>query len=135
MTVELGVLTDRGSLVRSIASEKLCAAGVLCFLCISQVVLWAIGPDLVNAGLPTNVLEVALWGREWLIVSYKHPNLPGWILQIVDQLSGTHAIAAYLVSQSFVIATLVFVYLLAIDVLKNSWAALAASGLLLSLFF
>jgi 4-amino-4-deoxy-L-arabinose transferase-like glycosyltransferase len=70
-----------------------------------------------------------MWGREWVIGTYKHPNLPGWVLEASRVLSGgAVGWPAYLVSQVFVAAAYLFVFLLGRALMA---ADLAATGTLL----
>ncbi|MBI2718738.1 MAG: glycosyltransferase family 39 protein [Rhizobiales bacterium] len=108
---------------------------LLLLICTYQFAVWTVAPLIMTQGLHVNILSVALWGREWLLVSYKHPNLPGWVFEIAEGLFGYTTVMAYALSQTFVIATLIFVYLLAADILRDRFQALAATALLLGVFY
>jgi 4-amino-4-deoxy-L-arabinose transferase-like glycosyltransferase len=64
-----------------------------------------------------------MWGREWVIATYKHPAMPSWVLEITRLATGTVGWPAYLVSQLFIAATFIFVYLLGRDLLGPRRAA------------
>ena len=64
-----------------------------------------------------------MWGREWVIATYKHPALPSWVLEATRILTGAVGWPAYLVSQLFVAATFLFVYLLGCDLMGRQRAA------------
>jgi hypothetical protein len=108
---------------------------VLAVLCAYQLVVWSLAPLVLDRGLHVNILQVALWGREWLMVSYKHPNLPGWAFEGAEEMFGYSALLAYVLAQIFVTATIVFVYLTARDLLEDRWLAVAATAVVPSLFY
>jgi 4-amino-4-deoxy-L-arabinose transferase-like glycosyltransferase len=97
-------------------------------LCAAQVVGWTLAPTLANDALPPDVLEGYMWGREWVLGTYKHPALPSWGLETSRILTGAVGWPAYLVAQIFVAATFVFVFLLGRDLLGT---ARGAAGTLL----
>jgi 4-amino-4-deoxy-L-arabinose transferase-like glycosyltransferase len=88
-----------------------------------QVVAWTLAPALTQSGLPLDVVEGYMWGREWVIATYKHPAMPSWLLEISRLATGAVGWPAYLVSQLFIAATFVFVYLLGRDLLGPKRAA------------
>src|SRR5690349_1366919 len=61
-------------------------AGVLTLICLFQFSIWTVAPLAINSGLHVNILSVALWGREWVMLSYKHPNLPCWVFEAAESL-------------------------------------------------
>jgi len=88
-----------------------------------QIVAWTLAPALTHSSLPLDVIEGYMWGREWVIATYKHPALPSWVLEISRIATGTVGWPAYLVSQLFIAATFLFVYLLGRDLLGPRRAA------------
>lgn len=94
-------------------------------LCVLQVLLWTIIPALVNKTPPTDTMEGYMWGREWILMSYKHPQMPAWLLEISRILTGSVTWGHYLLSQIMVVGVYVFVYLMGRDMM-GSRAALAA---------
>ena len=72
---------------------------------------------------PLDVVEGYMWGREWVIATYKHPALPSWVLEATRIVTGAVGWPAYLVSQLFVAATFVFVYRLGCDLMGRQRAA------------
>jgi 4-amino-4-deoxy-L-arabinose transferase-like glycosyltransferase len=93
-----------------------------------QVVAWTLAPALTHSGLPIDVVEGYMWGREWVLATYKHPAMPSWALEASRVITGAIGWPAYLVSQLFVVATYVFVFLLGRHLLG---AERAAAGTLL----
>jgi 4-amino-4-deoxy-L-arabinose transferase-like glycosyltransferase len=106
----------------------------LALLCLSQILCWTVVPALVDAAPPGDVVESFMWGREWVLLTYKHPQLPGWLLEISHLLTGSFRWPQYLLAQLVVSATFVFVYLLGRDMLGRT-RALAAVLLMPSLYF
>ncbi len=93
-----------------------------------QVVLWTLAPALTHSAPPLDVVESIMWGREWVLATYKHPAMPSWVLQAFWQLTGSVGWPAYFASQLFIAATFVLVFLLGRDLMGP---ARAAAGTLL----
>lgn len=87
--------------------------GLLAIFVAVHAILWTLAPAVSHLSVPLDVAEGYGWGREWVIATYKHPNLPGWILEASRLVTARPGWPAYLVSQAFVAATFGFVYLLA----------------------
>ncbi|HUS96229.1 MAG TPA: hypothetical protein VMX97_05780, partial [Hyphomicrobiaceae bacterium] len=49
--------------------------------CAIQIIIWTLVPALSNHAPPIDVVEGYMWGREWVIGTYKHPALPSWVLE------------------------------------------------------
>lgn len=107
---------------------------VVALLCLTQILFWTVAPALVDAAPPGDVVEGFMWGREWVLLTYKHPQLPAWLLEASHLLTGSFRWPQYLLSQLVVSATFIFVYLLARDMLGRT-RALAAVLLMPSLYF
>ena len=99
---------------------------------LTMAVLWTLVPALIHTSPPLDVVESAVWGREWVIATYKHPAMPAWVLELSRSVSGGRiGWSAYAVSQIFNLATLALTYLLARD-LAGARVATAAVLTLLS---
>ncbi|TIV95324.1 MAG: glycosyltransferase family 39 protein, partial [Mesorhizobium sp.] len=107
---------------------------MLALLCLTQIACWTLMPALVNVGPPYDVVEGFMWGREWVLLTYKHPQLPCWLLEISHLLTGSFRWPQYMLSQLLVSTTFVLVYLLARDIM-GSTRALAAVLLMPSIYF
>ncbi|RWC28215.1 MAG: glycosyltransferase family 39 protein [Mesorhizobium sp.] len=107
---------------------------VLALLCLTQILCWTVAPALVDVSPPNDVVEGFMWGREWVLLTYKHPQLPGWLLETSHLLTGSFRWPQYLVAQLTISATFVLVYLLGRDMLGRT-RALAAVLLMPSLYF
>src|SRR6516162_3479156 len=96
-----------------------------------QIVLWTVTPALINFAPPLDVVESYMWGREWVLATYKHPAMPSWIIEASRALAGG-AIGwpAYLASQLFIAVTFALVFVFGCDVMGSRRAA--AGTLLLS---
>lgn len=99
-----------------------------------QCLAWTIAPAVTHSAPPLDVVESYLWGREWVIGSNKHPNLPGWVLEASRALTGATGWPAYLASQLFVAATYGLVFGLGRDML-GAPRALAGTLLLAGVFY
>ena len=90
----------------------------------AQIVTWTLAPALTHSAPPIDVVEGYMWGREWVIATYKHPALPSWFLEASRVLTGgTIGWPAYLVSQLFIAATFGLVFLLGRDMMGPERAA------------
>jgi 4-amino-4-deoxy-L-arabinose transferase-like glycosyltransferase len=101
---------------------------LIALLVAGQIVAWTLAPILTHHAPPLDVVEGYMWGREWVIATYKHPALPSWALEASRLVTGGAGWPAYLVSQLFVAATFVFAFLLGRDL---TGAHRAAAGTLL----
>lgn len=94
-----------------------------------QVLAWTVVPALVNLTPPTDTVESYLWGREWRLLTYKHPQMPGWILDILHRLTGNYVWGHFFASQLMVALTFLAVYALGREMMGPR-AALAGVFLL-----
>ena len=93
--------------------------------------LWTIVPALVHLAPPLDVVESAMWGREWVVGTYKHPGIPAWFIEMGRVLNGgVTGWPVYLTSQLFTVATLGLTYLLARDLAGHQVATAAVISLL-----
>ena len=103
-------------------------------LCAAQAVAWTLAPALTHAAPPLDVVEMLVWGREGVVATFKHPNLPGLLLEAVRRLSFGASWPAYALAQLCVVATFAAVYLLGRDLLSPG-RALAGTALLTGVFY
>jgi hypothetical protein len=75
-----------------------------------------------------------MWGREWVLATYKHPALPSWALEASRLATGAVGWPAYLLSQVCVALTFLCVYLLGRDLMDRVRAA-AGTLLLIGVAF
>jgi hypothetical protein len=83
-------------------------AVLVALMAVCQIAAWTLAPALTHSSLPLDVVEGYMWGREWVVATYKHPALPSWVLEITRIVTGTVGWPAYLVSQLFIAATFLF---------------------------
>jgi 4-amino-4-deoxy-L-arabinose transferase-like glycosyltransferase len=98
-------------------------ASLVALFASAQIVLWTLAPSLTHSAPPIDVVEGYMWGREWLIATYKHPALPSWFLEASRLLTGTTGWPAYLTSQLFIAASFGMVFLLGRDMMGPERAA------------
>lgn len=99
-----------------------------------QALVWTLAPALTHHAPPLDVTESYLWGHEWVVGTFKHPNMPGWVLELSRELTGATGWPAYLASQLFVATTLLFVFLLGREMMDLP-RALAGMLLLFGVFY
>ncbi|MXY39565.1 MAG: glycosyltransferase family 39 protein [Rhodospirillaceae bacterium] len=103
-------------------------------LCAAQALFWTLAPALTHSAPPLDVVEMLVWGREGVVATYKHPNLPGLLLEAVRLASFGALWPVYLFGQGCVAATFAAVYLLGRDLLGPG-RALAGTLLLTGIFY
>ncbi len=106
-------------------------AMVLASLALFSAVIWIAVPALTRLAPPLDVVEGYMWGREWPLLTYKHPALPAWVIEASRIVTfGAIGWPIYVASQLFLLATLTFVFLLARDLVGDERALLAVLPLL-----
>ena len=103
-------------------------------LCLVQMVCWTLAPALTHSAPPLDLVEMLVWGREGVVATHKHPNLPGLVLDAVSRLSRGALWPSYLVSQALVAASFAGVYLLGRELLGPS-RALGGTLLLTGIYY
>jgi 4-amino-4-deoxy-L-arabinose transferase-like glycosyltransferase len=100
----------------------------------AQIIFWTLAPALSHTAPPLDVVEMYVWGREWVVATFKHPNLPGLVLEPFRLLAGQAGWTAYLVSQIFIAITFWAVFALGRD-LMDAPRALAGALMLTGVYF
>ncbi|MCY4230430.1 MAG: glycosyltransferase family 39 protein [Alphaproteobacteria bacterium] len=103
-------------------------------LCAGQAFFWTLAPALTHNAPPLDIVEMLVWGREGVVATYKHPNLPGLLLEAVRRLSSGALWPLYLLAQACVTASFAAVWLLGRDLLGPG-RALAGTLLLTGIFY
>jgi 4-amino-4-deoxy-L-arabinose transferase-like glycosyltransferase len=100
----------------------------------AQIVLWTAAPSFSHTSPPLDVIEMYVFGREHVIAVYKHPNLPGLVLEASRLLTGMVGWPAYLISQLFISATFLAVFALGRETM-DAPRALAGTLLLAGVYY
>jgi len=95
---------------------------------------WTLIPSLLHTALPLDVIESGSWGREFVAISYKHPNLPGLLIEAAYRLTGQYGWPQYLLSAVAGALSIWLVYLLGRRMLGEP-AAIAGALLLLGCYY
>lgn len=103
-------------------------------LALLQILFWTLAPALSHSAPPLDVVEMYAWGREGVVATFKHPNLPGLVLEPTRWLTGEAGWPAYLVSQIFIVVTFGAVFALGRE-LMDAPRALAGALLLTGVYF
>lgn len=97
----------------------------------AMVLLWTVLPALVHEAPPLDVAESAMWGREWVVGTYKHPAMPAWFIEAGRYLhGGTVGWPVYFASQLFGLATLLLTYVAGRDLVSQRVGIAAALSLI-----
>lgn len=107
---------------------------VLGGLCLAQLVGWSMAPMLSHAAPPLDVVEMYVWGREGVVATFKHPNLPGLVLEATRRLTGGAIWPSYVVSQLCVVGAYLGVFALGRELVGRR-RALAATLLLTGIVY
>lgn len=70
--------------------------------------IWSIVPAFISSSVPLDVSEGINWGSEWQWGYYKHPPFSSWVLYSFYKVFGH--IGPYLLSQLYVLITLLLIY-------------------------
>lgn len=100
----------------------------------AQIIFWTLAPGLSHTAPPLDVVEMYAWGREWVVATFKHPNLPGLVLEPLRLLGGDAGWTAYLASQIFIAITFWAVFMLGRDLMDGP-RALAGTLMLTGIYF
>jgi len=106
----------------------------LWILIAAQLAFWSLAPMLSHTAPPLDVVDEYATGREGVVAIFKHPNLPGLVLEASRLLTGVAGWPAYIVSQIFIVGTFAAVYALGRDLLGPS-RALIGTALLTGVYF
>ncbi len=106
----------------------------LAALCIAQFILWTTAPALSHDAMPLDMVEMYVWGREWVVATFKHPNLPGLMLEAVRSVTGSLPWTGFAVSQICIIVAYGAVFALGRDMLGGT-KALAGTLLLTGIYY
>ncbi len=106
----------------------------LAALMLAQIFFWTLAPLFSHSAPPLDVVEMYAWGREWVVATFKHPNLPGLVLEALRPVTGNAWQAAFVVSQLCIALTFWAVYALGRD-LMGPPRALAGTLLLTGVYF
>lgn len=98
------------------------------------VLLWTVIPTLLHSAPPLDVVESGTWGRELVLTSYKHPNLPGLLIEATYMLSGQYGWPQYLLSACAGALTVWLIFLLGKD-LFGAPAGAAGAVLLFGCYY
>ena len=107
-------------------------SGLILLLCL-QFLVWGLFAPLFHSSHPLDVVELTTLSNEWVIANYKHPNLPGLLLDLMTYLTGPFW-SVYLLSQFSIIAAYLCVYNLGKE-LVGSTQSLVSVLLLSSVFY
>jgi 4-amino-4-deoxy-L-arabinose transferase-like glycosyltransferase len=100
----------------------------------AQFAFWTLAPLLSHSAPPLDVVEMYAWGREGVVATFKHPNLPGLVLEGLRRITGIAGWPAYVVSQIFICTTFWAVFALGRE-LMDERRALAGVLMLTGIYF
>ena len=106
---------------------------ILVLLCVLQFLIWGGLAPLFHTSLPLDVAELTTFSGEGVVANYKHPNLPGLLLDLFSWMLGRVEVV-YLLSQLSIIAAYLAIYALATEFVGKE-KALIATLLTSSIFY
>lgn len=75
--------------------------------------LWWVGPALVHASPPLDVVEGWVWGKEWQAGYYKHPPLSPWLTAASVAVFGRNLWAIFVLSPLVTVGCFIALWILA----------------------
>lgn len=85
-------------IVYSLLPEPRILERLFWFFAATHLILWTLVPALSSPNAPLDTIEGFVWGREWLIGTYKHPPMQAWVLEIFGAMTGGAHIAPFFAS-------------------------------------
>jgi 4-amino-4-deoxy-L-arabinose transferase-like glycosyltransferase len=107
----------------------------LIFILSSHFVIWVLIPSLSNNNLPLDVIEAIVWSDGWPLGWEKHPPLSSWFPGLFFITFGNQDWFYYLLSQVFVVFSLIIVWKFSLDFFDNKIHSLISVLLLEGIFF
>ena len=98
-----------------------------------QILVWGVIAPAFHTSLPLDVAELMALSGEGVIANYKHPNLPGILLDLFIGITGKVEVV-YLLSQLSIVASYIAIYLLSKEFIGKQ-KALVATLLTSSIFY
>ena len=98
-----------------------------------QILVWGVFAPAFHTALPLDVAELMTISGEGVIANYKHPNLPGLLLDLFIALTGRVEVV-YLLSQLSIVSAYIAIYLLSKEFIGKQ-KALVATLLTSSIFY
>ena len=92
--------------------------------------IWIFLPSLFHSGYKSDVIEMQLVAKEWVLATRKHPMLPSWILEIINLLTNRSFVAPFIAASFCTIITLFSVWQLARQVLSEQLALIGTFSML-----
>jgi hypothetical protein len=71
-------------------ADWLAPGRIVATLIVFNALFWIAIPSLLHQAPPRDVIEGYMWGREWVIATYKHPALPSWLIEASRVATGGH---------------------------------------------
>ena len=98
-----------------------------------QILVWGFIAPAFHTALPLDVAELMTISGEGVIANYKHPNLPGLLLDLFIGLIGNVEVV-YLLSQLSIVAAYIAIYFLSKEFIGKQ-KAIVATLLISSIFY
>ena len=76
-----------------------------------HLTIWTLIPTISNVNLPLDTIEALAWGSNLEWGFNKHPPLSAFVLEIIFNIFGRQDWAYYLLSQIFIVATFIIIYI------------------------
>ncbi|MBP3694513.1 MAG: glycosyltransferase family 39 protein [Thermoguttaceae bacterium] len=96
---------------------------------------WALGPWFFLPYYLLDTPEMIMVGKHWLLSTWKHPGMQGWIVEIISQITGEVTIAPYIAAQLAVAIGVWGLWKFAREFLSPTAALAAAVSMLTFIYF
>ena len=102
---------------------------------ISHLMIWTLLPSLLNVNLPLDTIEALAWGSNLEWGFNKHPPTSAVAVEFVYAIFRNQDWAYYLLSQTFVIVTFIYVWKFSQEILKDKIYSLLSLLILEGIYF
>ncbi|MDO4627833.1 MAG: glycosyltransferase family 39 protein [Planctomycetia bacterium] len=100
-----------------------------------HILFWTIAPHFFIPYWRIDTPEMIVAGNHWLLCTYKHPGLQGWVVEILSDVLGSIDYAPYLAAQLAVALAVWCVWRLGREFLSPTLALVGALAMLTYLYF
>ncbi|MDO4426139.1 MAG: hypothetical protein Q4D17_10295 [Planctomycetia bacterium] len=64
-----------------------------------HALFWSFVPPFFMPYFRTDTVEMFVTGKQWILATHKHPAFPGWVVEILSQITGNAPFVPYLAAQ------------------------------------
>lgn len=100
-----------------------------------HALFWSFVPPFFMPYFRTDTVEMFVTGKQWILATHKHPAFPGWVVEILSQITGNAPFVPYLAAQIAAVTAIWCVWKLGKEFLSPQLALVAALAMLAYIYF